>query len=370
MIEEIRVQNFKSFGDTTISLSNLNLLTGINGVGKSTLIQALLLVRQSFTKNVFPKKGIVLNGDLVSLGKGSDVLNIHSEKPEISFCFLLSGNLKIEIALKFIGGSDFLPIIKSKSKIPADALKSALFTSKFKYLSAERVSPKVSYDVSLFEVEENRSLGIHGEHTSLFIAKYQRMPVVINSLIHKGSTSNSLIQQISLWLQDISPGINLSSQYYPEIDSAKVNYQYEYKGQVTPEFRPTNVGFGVTYVLPIITVLLSAEKGDIVVIENPEAHLHPSGQSKLGEMFFMAAIGGVQTIIETHSDHVLNGIRVAINKYKKYSRLVNLFYFERDKFDNKHSTCVVSPRIDNNGRINNWPEGFFDEWDKSIMQLL
>lgn len=370
MIKSISIKNFKTFVDEKIEFSTLNLLTGINGVGKSSLIQILLLLRQSYQKSIFPKKGVLLNGELINLGKGADVLNIHSVLPEIFFGIQFKSQTHINLTLKFDAESDLLPIIKNKSQIQKKSFDNSLFTNDFKYLNAERIAPQVSYSVSLFEVEENQSLGIHGEYTSLFLAKYQREPIKTLSLLHPNNQTNTLIEQVSAWLQDIAPGINLKSQYYPEIDSAKVNYNYEYGELTTPDFRPTNVGFGITYVLPIITSLLSSKKGDIIVIENPESHLHPSGQSKLGELLFKAAIGGIQTIVETHSDHVLNGIRVAINKEKKFSNLVNLVFFERDSKNSQHKTRIVKPRINNDGRINFWPKDFFDEWDKNLIQLL
>lgn len=370
MIKSITLRNFKSFLDSKIQLSTLNLLTGVNGVGKSSLIQALLLLRQSYLKNVFPSRGVLLNGDLFNLGKGGDALSIHSSVPEIYFGIDFLNLPKIDITLKFIADSDFLPLNKKKCTVSKESFSNPLFTKDFKYLNAERISPKVSYYVSLFEVEENRSLGIHGEYTSLFLAKYQREQISIKSLIHESTSTDTLIEQVSAWLQEISPGISLRSQYYPEIDSAKFNYQFEYGEFTTPEFRPTNVGFGVTYALPIITSILSAKKGDLVIIENPESHLHPSGQSKLGELLFKAAVGGLQTIVETHSDHILNGIRVAINKHKNNSELVNVVFFERDKRNNKHVSNVVRPKLDNDGRIDFWPNGFFDEWDKSLIQLI
>lgn len=74
-------------------------------------------------------------------------------------------------------------------------------------------------------------------------------------------------------------------------------------------FTAQNVGFGISYVLPIVLALVKAKKGELIILENPEAHLHPRGQRKMGELIARAAQGGVQVIVETHSDHILNGIR-------------------------------------------------------------
>ena len=370
MVKEIALKNFKAFLDNKIELKNLNLLTGINGLGKSTIIQVLLLLRQSYYKNVFPDKGVLLNGDLLNIGKGNDVLNIHSENEIINFKISLMDNLVIDLNLQYNQDSDFLPIIKSKSKISEKALKCNLFDNRFKYLNAERITPKVVYAVSLFEVEQNKSIGIHGENTSLFISRYQREPVKLVSTLHPDSSSNTLLDQISAWMGEISPGVSLSSRYFPEIDAAKFSYKYEYEKTFTPEFSPSNVGFGLTYILPVITCILSSEPGDMIIIENPESHLHPAGQAKLGELLFKASQNGVQLIIETHSDHILNGVRLEVNRQQKDSETVGIFYFERDKASDKHISTISSPHLDNNGRISSWPDGFFDQWEKSLIELI
>ncbi len=73
-------------------------------------------------------------------------------------------------------------------------------------------------------------------------------------------------------------------------------------------------------------------------------------------------------MVETHSDHVLNGIRVAVHNGKFRPDDVQLHYFQRRKEDGQSQ--VISPRIDRDGRIDKWPDGFFDEWDKNLEALL
>lgn len=131
-----------------------------------------------------------------------------------------------------------------------------------------------------------------------------------------------------------------------------------------------NMGFGVSYSLPIIVALLSAREGDILVLENPEAHLHPRGQRKIGELVALAAANGVQIFMETHSDHVLNGIRLSVRNKKISSDKVKINYFYEylsEEGIQKHEK--TSPEILEDGSLSNWPEGFFDEWDKAIDEL-
>lgn len=90
----------------------------------------------------------------------------------------------------------------------------------------------------------------------------------------------------------------------------------------------------------------------------------------MGELLALAASCGVQVVIETHSDHVLNGIRLAVHSGKLEPEDVQLHYFQRQEKQGQIFTEVVSPRIDRNGRIDRWPDGFFDEWEKNLITLL
>ncbi|WP_338044553.1 AAA family ATPase [Nostoc edaphicum] len=117
-------------------------------------------------------------------------------------------------------------------------------------------------------------------------------------------------------------------------------------------------------------MVLASEPDTLILVENPEAHLHPRGQTKMGELLALAASCGVQVVIETHSDHVLNGIRLAVHSGKLEPEDVQLHYFQRQEKQGQIFTEVVSPRIDRNGRIDRWPDGFFDEWEKNLITLL
>jgi predicted ATPase len=108
----------------------------------------------------------------------------------------------------------------------------------------------------------------------------------------------------------------------------------------------------------------------MILIENPEAHLHPKGQSKMGELLALAASCSVQVVIETHSDHVLNGIRRTVHGGKLDPQDVQLHYFYRNEENGQSVTQVASPRIDADGRIDKWPEGFFDQAEKDLLELL
>jgi predicted ATPase len=153
------------------------------------------------------------------------------------------------------------------------------------------------------------------------------------------------------------------------MDLVNLEYSFVTGKHVSNSFRSTNVGFGLTYTLPVIVALLASNTGSLIMLENPEAHLHPEGQVRIGELMALAASCGIQVIVESHSDHILNGIRLAVYNQQIACDKIMLHYFERKEF-NQGQTSVVTPRIDQNGRIDRWPDGFFDVWDKCLETLL
>jgi predicted ATPase len=116
--------------------------------------------------------------------------------------------------------------------------------------------------------------------------------------------------------------------------------------------------------------LLGSRSGSLLLLENPEAHLHPRGQAKLGELLARAASGGVQVIVESHSDHVLNGIRIAVRDGILAAEDAAIHFFARDPDATGVRSKVTQMRVDRDGRIDKWPEGFFDEWDRALEKLL
>ncbi|MGO4420267.1 DUF3696 domain-containing protein [Streptomyces sp. MCAF7] len=104
----------------------------------------------------------------------------------------------------------------------------------------------------------------------------------------------------------------------------------------------------------------------MVLLENPEAHLHPQGQTQMATLAAAAAAQGAQVIIETHSDHVINGVRLAVKQGRITPRQAVFHYFRGDGT----GVEVVSPRIDSDGMLDQWPTGFFDELENTLDQLI
>ena len=366
MICQLRLQNFKCFADQTLQFKALTLLTGLNGMGKSSVLQALLLLRQSYQQGLLPEKGLALNGDLIHIGTAKDALFEGAEKDIIGFSLALESGQKKEWFFNYDREADVLELTSPASDVD-NIYEARLFGNRFHYLQAERLGPRRFFETSDFLVRQQRQLGVSGEYTAHFLAIFGRVDIQ-PELARAGANSLNLIDQVEAWLEEISPGTRVVLTSNAANDTVSLQYSFLMGSQRSKDYRATNVGFGITYILPVLVAILSSSPGTLLLLENPEAHLHPRGQAMMGELMARAAACGVQLIVETHSDHVLNGIRVAVHDGKLKPDDVQLHYFQRRERDGLVE--VISPNIDRNGRIDRWPEGFFDEWDKSLEALL
>ena len=367
MINEIRLNNFKCFEELYVEMAELNVFAGINNMGKSTTIQALLLLRQAFEMNSI-NKGIYLNGTLTNLGTGYDILYRNSESDKITI-ELHADSVNIKNIYEYSKESDFQRVDVSNID-DKSFLEENLFGNNFSYVSAERRGPQRFYGSSYHEIYEQNQVGTKGEFYAAYLAERGTTQRVVNeSVLHHSIKSDLLIYQMEAWMSELSPGINFQPKKYQE--AGIVSMEYSISNEL---FTPVNVGFGLSYVAPIVLSLLKAEKGDLVIVENPEAHLHPRGQRKMGELIARASEGGVQVVVETHSDHLLNGIRLSVKNKKISKEKIRLNYFYSKLMDDdklgeiiKHEKC--SPMIMDDGSLSDWPEGFFDEWDKALEEL-
>jgi predicted ATPase len=114
---------------------------------------------------------------------------------------------------------------------------------------------------------------------------------------------------------------------------------------------------------------LTARQGDLVILENPEAHIHPAGQRMLGELIAKVGAGGVQIFVETHSDHILNGIRISVKDKHIEKNDVQIAFFYKDN-ENKYRHTYMGLQIMEDGKLDHWPKGFFDEWENALIDLL
>ena len=149
------------------------------------------------------------------------------------------------------------------------------------------------------------------------------------------------------------------------IGTDRLKVQYSHNG--SRKLRPNNIGAGVSYVISVLIVCLSSENNDLVILENPEIHLHPKAQSKLTDFFIFIANFGIQLIIESHSDHIFNGVRKNLFMDKISDSAVSIHYFEVNQ-DSLSDPVKIS--INKCGQIENHQNGLFDQFDEDLNTLL
>jgi predicted ATPase len=300
-----------------------------------------------------------LNGEIVRLGSGGDVIRAQSQDATARFeLFGIEKSLKFGVTAKT--GARSLSVIKREGSSNWPELFTSL--SRLVYLSAVRGGPAEAFPTPDRVSDQVPDVGADGRFASYWyheradteIDVAQRCPDVPGTTFRK---------QIDAWLSRLAPGASANVQALPVASMLALQFRLSETGEWR---RPANVGYGLTYAFPILVALLSAEPGDVVVIDSPEAHLHPQAQSRMGRMLATFAAAGIQLIVETHSDHVLNGIRLAVRDKVLAAADLSLLFFAGSSLAG-HG--VTSPRIDGEGRINEWPDGFFDQGDKDVAQL-
>ncbi|MCP4150917.1 MAG: DUF3696 domain-containing protein, partial [bacterium] len=314
---------------------------------------------------------ISLNGDLVQIGNGKDLLFEYYNDQEVGIEVSADGSSSGTAGWKWNAGTDSDRLPLSEQVLPTGKIfNSALFGPDFHYLNAERLGPRVYFDTSNFNVINKNQLGTHGEYAVNYLAEFQKTLIPVENLKHPKSSGLTLYEQVNAWMGEIRPGtrIDVSSN----LDMSLVGLRYQFLGgkDIGNRFRPTNVGFGISFLLPVLVAILSSKPGALLILENPEAHLHPRGQAKIGELMAMASANGIQIITETHSDHILNGVRVAVKKELVTPEQTNFLFFHGEVIEDRFKHYILNPKIDKNGRIDQWPEGFFDEWDRQLSELL
>ena len=246
----------------------------------------------------------------------------------------------------------------------------SLFTSDFQYISAFRFGPQKGYerDTNVVQIKKQISK-INGqcEYAVHFLNHFGNKVHCIPELLYDNHNNDLLSTQVQLWMQKVSPRVNIYIE--SNGNDFKLNYKFSREGNtMTEPMSAINVGYGISYVLPIIIAVLSAKPGSILLIENPEAHIHPRAQAELMKLLMRAAKAGIQIIIETHSDHIMNGALVAIVNEPEFLPLVKAYYFDRD--DNQHISKPCKLEILKDGRITNPPKGFFDQIDIDMRTIM
>jgi predicted ATPase len=356
MISSLRLLNFKAFENQLVEFKSLTLLSGYNSTGKSSVLQALSLLHQSYQQNLLPSTGLLLNGNLVNIGTANDALYENAKQDYVGFELSSKNGTKGTWHFKYNSLEREANFLESGfNSVDADVYQSSIFNGQLYHLQSERAT--TASGILNYQRQELKQIGVLGEYTAHFLYTYSSQPIPIAQLAHPEAKSMNLLDQVEAWMGEISSGLHIQVNAYLDMDLVNLKFSEQ-------------IGYGITYVLPIIVAILASSPGALILIEHPETGLHTQAQTKLGKLLVLAANCGVQVVVETHSDHILNGIRLAVHGGKIEPEDVQLYYFQRQQNQGQAFIKVVSPRINRDGRIDRWPDGFFDEWDNSLIVLL
>lgn len=359
MITKLQITNYKCWVNEEMNLSPLTILAGGNAVGKSSIIQSLLLTKKVY-ENL--RIGEIVLDDIngINLGLSKHVISKKNISEKIILKSTMDNDDVIEVNL-VVGDEITQPyslIIDNKDDLINE---DNFFTKNFQYLNAERVGPRVSSDIS---TSSELSVGNRGENTIHTIHKADLLKKKVHENMHL-SKLKRFSANCEEWLKKVIPGTQLDISYYEEVNRSSVKY----KNELTQSdgYIPTATGFGITYVLPIIVsgLILSSNENGLLIIENPEAHLHPFGQSKIGSFLARLSSCGVQVIVETHSEHVINGARLELAKINETEKMqINFFQIKENSIKNEEISLTK------NAELLEWPSGFFDQNKMDLRELL
>lgn len=420
MLTHLKLENFKIWRSTgPTRLAPITLLLGTNSSGKSSLIQSLLLIRQT-VKGDDPNLDLNLGNpdadDSVTLGQFKDVLCRHGAASESTS----ATQVGIEFRWSEDGQAESSTLFSARyNKGPAGSAELAFLRlgRDRQGFSVQRRKPGI-YRLNLateaktlgqsadfrpqrsfaFSAATLNKLGAKGELIKpigpalldelgriIYLGPVRRlaqrdyvwagrMPAhigddgakAVDALIASGvarlaakkrnepaPAEAKLFDQTIRWLKDMNLADGLSIRALG--NSARYELLIENGDQAS---NLKDVGVGVSQVIPVIVAALFAQPGHIVIVEEPESHLHPLAQSKLAELLAQVSKErNVQFIVETHSEHLFRRMQTLIAKQQITPKDAAMYFVERDG-----KAARMRPlELDDFGRVKNWPEGFFGD---------
>lgn len=352
MIKSIKIKNFKCFKENEVKMKKANLLLGTNSGGKSSFIQALLLSKMSLECGMQEGESI----DLITNKYGLNLYSFDEIIYEDALENFFSMELKYGECTSTIeyASTDDNNVVKLNFTGEVNKLTNTLL-----YLSADRLISRYQKSGDI----HNIGLGKDNEYLGYIIEKgrQDKFIKIDKRRNHWNHEDTSILDiQINDWLNYVLPKSRVTAT-----NKGTDNHFSLLFGE-KDSLHQTNVGYGISFILPIIVAGLIADEGSILIVENPELHLHPKAQSNIAAFLAVIAASGVQLVIETHSEHIVNGFRKAIlhdkNPLKSSDLIIN--YFNVDK------TCGIEEIILNDkAEITHWPDGFMDQEENDLFEI-
>lgn len=399
MVDKYSVKNFKIHqDDIDIKFPGLTILTGTNNSGKSSLIQSIRVL--SMMSNAVD--GYLPLNKIEGLGGLKDVLNKNVNRSEnivYNLYFLMPQNQRVHVELEFssaLEGREFVAVMQpdaallTRIRIMIDADEPGIYV--FSHLERENYLLEEVMGTEKQQLEEVSFLGLRplsafttitdsGKRDMLkscfqelaglsirYLGPYRSIaayePDTGYGLLAANGHNTSEI--IARWNEKrIFDGTTFAEAFarwtvkllHAEFTVKMENNQYKLLTiENGVEFGMNQIGFGNTQILPVIVQILTAQKGEIVIIENPEVHLHPKWKADLIELFFYAASHGVKIVLETQSMEMINRARVMVRKQPELLDKAALYFFEKRGFE-----CEINEiDISRTGQLSVWPGDFLD----------
>lgn len=361
MIRLLDVTGFKRIKKKSFDLTPLTILAGLNGAGKTSLIQTLLLIKHASISPL--NAAISLNGPFgLELGLAEDVRNWESDDLiQLAITF----DTDKDAVWRFAISSEDALYVTSESKPSQVPFAFTSTPRALTYLCAERLGPRSILGAAP-RSGGDLEIGVKGEYCAQLLESLGDKLISDMRRVHPEhdpSGAHLLKYEVEQWLSEITRPVEIEAARHPKTAVFTLRFRTPGGEWVSAP----NMGFGLSYALPIVIAGLTAEDNGLLIVENPEAHLHPAGQSRMGTFLGWLASRGVQVIIETHSDHVLNGVRRAIGEYKFInSQDATVHFFG---VNNENSLQVEKLDFTSIGGVSHWPAGFFDQYQTDISIL-
>lgn len=244
------------------------------------------------------------------------------------------------------------------------------FNDKIKYLGPLREEPR-----SLYPLENNGStfdLGLKGENTAAVFEnnKTRKIMYVTPACFNGGKVGEmqpkegTLSEAINKWLVYLGVANEMNTN-----DRGKVGHELKITTDIqNMEQDLTHVGVGVSQILPILVMCFLSGKGDSIILEQPELHLHPKVQARLADFFVSMNALGKQCILETHSEYLINRLRYLVAKTDddKIAKETMIYFVEKEEGHSIYRDITINKY----GVIDKWPRGFFDEGEDLATMIM
>ena len=403
MIKKIGIRGFKALQHMDRKdVGKLTLLTGINGRGKSTFLQSLLLISQSLRSANSSLMNLCPIGDWVSLGVFKELINNDNDNKVVVFEFETTTRQEEDVVLTYAVNSQKESIGELISCVVNG--EESLFEETESDINSEQCCAVNGDDSLHYETElnyeqhelnkEEKPLSSLTYHDLTELNRLQNMYYVasdryaakgeelLNEALRPnyiGSQGEYVLNVLShcsmVQLNQLKDAMSqILDGAYIEFKTDSINNRISLFIDSTDNgknFRPVNVGYGYSYAISLLLSVILANDNDVLIIENPEAHLHPQAQARLME-YLVRVVNekNVQCFIETHSDHIVNGLLVSLRENRIGLDDAQILFFDRKIKDDKSYIEVSNLELTKYGRVRKPPKGFCDQYGIDLRKLI